>query len=84
MTMDDCLKNRMDYSCGVMAYYFCLNKEVPGLFQHNVFLGSDYKASWDRPWTPSDLDAPKQPNFYVHKPSYTDTTTGTSCFFCFI
>jgi phytoene dehydrogenase-like protein len=27
-----------------------------------------------RPWEVSDFDAPKQPNFYVHNPSYTDKT----------
>jgi len=66
--------NKMDYSCGVLAYYFCLKGRVPGLLQHNVFLGSDYKGSWDRPWTPANFDSPAQPNFYVHNPTYTDTT----------
>jgi len=67
--------NKMDYSCAVIAYYFCVKGKVPGLLQHNVFLGSDYRKSWDRPAFPSDFAAPAQPNFYVHNPSYTDPTT---------
>lgn len=66
--------DKLEYSCGVIAYNWCLQGQIAGLLQHNVFLGSDYKASWVRPWEVSDFDAPKQPNFYVHNPSYTDKT----------
>jgi phytoene desaturase (3,4-didehydrolycopene-forming) len=68
--------SRLEYSCGVLAYYFCLKGQVPGLLQHNVFLSEDYKGSWDRPCFPEDLKPERQVNFYVHNPSYTDTTTG--------
>ena len=68
--------SRLQYSCSVLAYYFCLKGQVPGLLQHNVFLSEDYKGSWDRPCFPEDMSPERQLNFYVHNPSYTDTTTG--------
>lgn len=64
----------MDYSASVIAYYWAVEGEMPDLLHHNVFLSSDYKGSWDRCWRVSDFDAPRQHNFYVHNPVYTDPT----------
>jgi len=66
--------SKMEYSCAVIAYNWCVEGKLPKLLQHNVFLGSDYEKSWDRPWEVANFDAPNQPNFYVHNPSYTDPT----------
>eukprot|EP00958_Prasinococcus_capsulatus_P029944 scaffold7806_cov376-Prasinococcus_capsulatus_cf.AAC.2 len=62
------------YSCGMIEFNFALKGRLEGLTQHNVFLSSDYRGSWQRPWQPSDFAAPQQHNFYVHRPTYTDHT----------
>ncbi len=63
-----------EYSCSVIEFNWCLDREVPDLLHHNVFLSGDYKGSWNRPCVPGDFDAPKQHNFYCHNPVYTDKT----------
>lgn len=32
----------LDYSASVIAYYFCLDKELPGLRQHNIFVSGKW------------------------------------------
>ncbi len=65
---------KMDYSASVIAYNFALSAPLPRLLHHNVFLSSDYRGSWERPCCPEDLAAPRQLNFYVHNPCYTDAS----------
>jgi len=62
----------MEYSASVIAYNFSLNRPLPQLLHHNVFLSSDYRGSWERPCCPAHLAAPRQLNFYVHNPTFTD------------
>ena len=62
----------MDFSASVVAFNWALSAPLPGLLHHNVFLSSDFKGSWDRPCAPSDMDAPRQLNFYAHYPCVTD------------
>lgn len=63
----------LQYSATVIAFNWAIKGKLK-LLHHNVFLSSDYKGSWDRPTFPEDFAAPKQHNFYVHNPSYTDAT----------
>jgi phytoene desaturase (3,4-didehydrolycopene-forming) len=65
----------MDYSASVVAFNWALSAPLPGLLHHNVFLSSDFKGSWERPTCPADMAAPRQLNFYVHNPVYTDAST---------
>jgi phytoene dehydrogenase-like protein len=67
-----------NHSCSVIEFNWCLDKEVPNLLHHNVFLSGDYKGSWDRPAVIDDFAAPKQHNFYCHNPVYTDKTSAPS------
>lgn len=61
--------NKMDFSCSVVEFQWCLKDKAPELLQHNVFLSSEYKESWNRPYFPEDFADPKQHNFYVHCPT---------------
>lgn len=61
----------LSYSASVIGFNWAIKGKL-NLLHHNVFLSSDYKGSWDRPTFPEDFDAPKQHNFYVHNPSFTD------------
>jgi phytoene desaturase (3,4-didehydrolycopene-forming) len=66
--------NKKDYSCGIIAFYWALDVEMPFLRQHSIYLGAPVEAK--KAWTPitSTSDICSKPNFYVHCPRQTDPT----------
>jgi phytoene desaturase len=58
------------YTCSTIMFYWGVDKVYPQIAHHNVFLGGDYKASFDRIF--NDHTLPEQPSFYVHAPARTD------------
>lgn len=63
---------RMRYSCGVITFYWGLDRQVPALYPHHVFLAGDYRTSFERIFR--DHDLPDPPSFYLHVPSRLDPT----------
>jgi phytoene desaturase len=63
------LENKL-YTCSTIMFYWGVDKEYPGIGHHNVFLGGDYKASFDQIF--NDHTLPEVPSFYVHAPARTD------------
>jgi phytoene desaturase (3,4-didehydrolycopene-forming) len=66
--------NKKDYSCGIIAFYWALDREVPFLRQHSIYLGAPTNTA--KAWKPitSVSDICDKPNFYVHCPRQTDPT----------
>jgi phytoene desaturase len=58
------------YTCSTIMFYWGVDKEYPQIAHHNVFLGGDYKASFDQIF--EDHTLPDVPSFYVHAPARTD------------
>ena len=58
------------YTCSTIMFYWGVDKQYPQIAHHNVFLGGDYKASFDQIF--NDHSLPDQPSFYVHAPVRTD------------
>jgi phytoene desaturase len=58
------------YTCSTIMFYWGVDKEYPQIAHHNVFLGGDYKASFDQIF--KDHTLPDVPSFYVHAPKRTD------------
>lgn len=58
------------YTCSTIMFYWGTDKEYPQIAHHNVFLGGDYKASFDQIFGEHRL--PDKPSFYVHAPARTD------------
>jgi phytoene desaturase len=58
------------YTCSTIMFYWGVDKEYPQIAHHNVFLGGDYKASFDQIF--NDHTLPEAPSFYVHAPARTD------------
>jgi phytoene desaturase len=58
------------YTCSAITFYWGTDKQYPQLGAHNVFLASDYRASFDRIF--EDLTLPEKPSFYVHAPARID------------
>src|SRR5690349_1682851 len=58
------------YTCSTIMFYWGVDKEYPQIAHHNVFLGGDYKASFDEIF--NDHTLPEVPSFYVHAPARTD------------
>jgi phytoene desaturase len=62
------------YTCSTIMFYWGVDKEYPQIAHHNVFLGGDYKASFDQIF--NDHTLPEAPSFYVHAPKRTDPSAG--------
>jgi phytoene desaturase len=62
--------DRKAYTCSTIMFYWGVDKQYPQLAHHNVFLGGDYRASFDQIFNQHDL--PDKPSFYVHAPARTD------------
>jgi phytoene desaturase len=58
------------YTCSTIMFYWGVDKEYPQIAHHNVFLGGDYKASFEKIF--NDHTLPEIPSFYVHAPKRTD------------
>jgi len=58
------------YTCSTIMFYWGVDKAYPQIAHHNVFLGGDYKASFDQIF--NDHTLPETPSFYVHAPARTD------------
>ena len=63
------LENKL-YTCSTIMFYWGVDKEYSQIGHHNVFLGGDYKASFDQIF--NDHTLPEVPSFYVHAPARTD------------
>ena len=57
-------------SCSSISFYWSVDKVVPELHTHNVFLADDYKDSFDDIFKRQLI--PKEPSFYVNVPSRVD------------
>src|SRR3990172_4407402 len=66
------LENKL-YTCSTIMFYWGVDKEYPQITHHNVFLGGDYKASFDEIFNYHTL--PEAPSFYVHAPASADRVT---------
>jgi phytoene desaturase len=62
------------YTCSTIMFYWGVDREYPQIAHHNVFLGGDYKASFERIF--NDHTLPEVPSFYVHAPKRTDPSAG--------
>jgi phytoene desaturase len=58
------------YTCSTIMFYWGVDKQYKQIAHHNVFLGGDYKASFDDIFEKHNL--PESPSFYVHAPARTD------------
>jgi phytoene desaturase len=58
------------YTCSTIMFYWGVDKEYKQISHHNVFLGGDYKASFDQIF--EDHTLPDVPSFYIHAPARTD------------
>jgi len=59
-------------SCSSISFYWSMDKIVPELHTHNVFLADEYKDSFDDIFKRQLI--PKEPSFYVNVPSRVDPT----------
>jgi phytoene desaturase len=62
--------DRKLYTCSTIMFYWGVDREYPRVAHHNVFLGGDYRGSFDAIFKEHGL--PARPSFYVHAPARTD------------
>lgn len=61
---------RKDGSCSSISFYWSLDRKVPELQTHNIFLADEYRESFDAIFDRQTL--PTEPSFYVNVPSRID------------
>lgn len=59
-------------SCSSISFYWAMNRTIPELTTHNIFLADDYRDSFDDIFKKHLI--PTQPSFYVNVPSRIDPT----------
>lgn len=59
-------------SCSSISFYWAMDKKIPELGTHNVFLADEYRNSFDDIFKQQLI--PKEPSFYVNVPSRVDPT----------
>ncbi|KAI1755910.1 phytoene dehydrogenase [Xylaria castorea] len=59
-----------DGSCSSISFYWSLDRKVPELQTHNIFLADEYRESFDAIFDRQTL--PEEPSFYVNVPSRID------------
>ena len=57
-------------SCSSISFYWAMNRKIPELSTHNIFLADDYRESFDDIFKKQLI--PQQPSFYVNVPSRID------------
>jgi phytoene desaturase len=63
---------RKKYTCSTITFYWGVDKPYPQLKTHTLFLGDNYRQSFDR--ILKDLTLPDEPSFYVHAPARVDSS----------
>ncbi|KAI9813862.1 MAG: hypothetical protein M1832_006074 [Thelocarpon impressellum] len=59
-------------SCSSISFYWALDRTVPELGVHNIFLADEYRESFDAIFKRQHM--PEQPSFYVNVPSRVDAS----------
>ena len=59
-------------SCSSISFYWAMDKKVPELTAHNIFLADDFKESFDDIFKRQLI--PQEPSFYVNVPSHVDAS----------
>ncbi|ORZ34110.1 hypothetical protein BCR44DRAFT_1479970 [Catenaria anguillulae PL171] len=60
----------LDQTSSSFSFYWGLNRTVPELLAHNIFLAEHYRDSFDDIFVRNSL--PAEPSFYIHVPSRMD------------
>ena len=61
-----------DASCSSISFYWAMNRKIPELCAHNIFLADSYKSSFDDIFKRHQI--PREPSFYVNVPSRIDAS----------
>ncbi|MCJ1358232.1 MAG: hypothetical protein MMC33_008231 [Icmadophila ericetorum] len=64
--------SKRDASCSSISFYWSLDRKIPELTTHNIFLADAYQASFDDIFKRHLI--PAEPSFYVNVPSRIDPT----------
>lgn len=63
---------KREASCSSISFYWSIDRKIPELQTHNIFLAEEYRESFDAIFKRQSL--PTDPSFYVNVPSRVDPT----------
>jgi phytoene desaturase len=61
---------RKRFSCSVVSFFWGVDKPVPGLGPHTLFLSDDFRGNFDA--IVHELTLPDNPSLYIHAPTRLD------------
>jgi phytoene desaturase len=64
---------RKRYSCSVISFFWGVDKPIPALGPHTLFLADDYQENFES--IIQDLTLPQNPSLYIHAPARLDPST---------
>lgn len=64
--------NRLGVTCSALVFHWGMDKVLPGLEQHNVFVSGDYKKNIHTVFDENGYA--EEPSFYVHSPGRADSS----------
>jgi phytoene desaturase len=63
---------RLGYTCSAVIFHWGMDKLLPGIEQHNIYVSTDYKKNIEAVFERNGVS--DDPSFYVHSPARADTT----------
>lgn len=64
--------SRKRFSCSTISFFWGIDKPLPSLPPHTLFLADDYRENFES--IMNDLTLPQNPSLYVHAPARLDPT----------
>ena len=64
--------NKLKHACSAIVFHWAIDKQYPGIAQHNVFLSDQYRQCLDTIFKDKSLS--EDFCFYIHSPVRTDST----------
>jgi len=64
--------SRKRFSCSTISFFWGVDKAVPSLPPHTLFLADDYRGNFDS--IINELSLPENPSLYVHAPARLDSS----------
>ena len=64
--------NKLKYTCSALVFYWGMDRDFPGIKQHNVFVSKDYRKNIEGVFNGDEVRY--EPSFYLHSPVKSDPT----------
>jgi phytoene desaturase len=61
---------KLGYTCSAIVFHWGMDRVMPGIEQHNVYVSNDYRDNIEAVFTGNGIA--REPSFYIHSPARAD------------